>query len=104
MTDTTSNTKVRRRRMARDLEPAAAPPTRNSPGEAIDKPQTKSSLVLDMLRRPDGASLDELVAMTGWLPHTTRAALTGFRKKGHAIDKRKADGVTRYMVAPVAAR
>jgi len=25
------------------------------------------------------------VAATGWLPHTTRAALTGLRKRGYAV-------------------
>jgi DNA-binding transcriptional regulator PaaX len=37
------------------------------------------------LQRGDGASLAELVAATGWLPHTTRAALTGLRKRGYAV-------------------
>ena len=27
---------------------------------------------------------------TGWLPHTTRAALTGLRKKGHVIEREQA--------------
>jgi hypothetical protein len=37
-----------------------------------------------------------MIAATGWLPHTTRAALTGLRKQGFAIDKAKVEGVTRY--------
>lgn len=49
-----------------------------------------------MLRRESGATLDELTGATSWLPHTTRAALTGLRKKGHAIDKRKRGEVTCY--------
>lgn len=57
---------------------------------------TKSALVLEMLRRESGATLDELTGATNWLPHTTRAALTGLRKKGHAIDKRKRGEVTCY--------
>ncbi|HEX8415150.1 MAG TPA: DUF3489 domain-containing protein [Sphingomicrobium sp.] len=60
---------------------------------------TKSSLVLEMLRRNDGATLDELVAATGWLRHTTRAALTGLRKKGHAIEKTKRTDATSYHIA-----
>ena len=36
------------------------------------------------------------------LPHTTRAALTGLRKKGHAVDKFKRDDVTCYRIAAVA--
>jgi hypothetical protein len=46
---------------------------------------SKSTLVLPLLGRAQGASLEELVNATGWLPHSTRAALTGLRKKGHAI-------------------
>jgi len=38
-----------------------------------------------LLQRDCGATLDELVASTGWLPHTTRAALTGLRKRGFTI-------------------
>ena len=30
-------------------------------------------------------TLAKLVAATGWLPHTTRAALTGLRKRGYAV-------------------
>lgn len=59
------------------------------PNSAVVPPpnaaQSKSEQVLDMLGRAEGASLDELVSMTGWLPHSTRAALTGLRKKGHVI-------------------
>jgi hypothetical protein len=47
---------------------------------------SKQALVLAMLIKPDGATLDALVAATGWLPHTTRAALTGLRKRGYAIE------------------
>jgi len=38
--------------------------------------------VIEMLSRSGGASLADLIAATGWLPHTTRAALTGLRKRG----------------------
>jgi hypothetical protein len=33
-----------------------------------------------------------LIAATGWLPHTTRAALTGLRKSGFEIERRQEDG------------
>jgi hypothetical protein len=60
------------------------------------KAPRKAALVLDLLSRPAGATLAELMELTGWLPHTTRAALTGLRKKGHAISRGKRDGVTCY--------
>lgn len=62
--------------------------------------QTKTALVLSMLGSPTGATLGQLVAATGWLPHTTRAALTGLRKKGHALISEKAGSAERvYRVA-----
>lgn len=78
------------RKMAR--EPEAMPP---APAELrIDK----SALVIGLLQRPDGVTLDEMVAATGWLPHTTRAALTGLKKKGHQVTSEKAGGVRRYRI------
>ena len=71
-------------------------------GEATDtlptsvKGPTKSSAVLTLLHRDKGATLIELVEATGWQPHTARAMLTGLRKKGHAIERRKRDDVTCY--------
>lgn len=65
---------------------------------------TKIARVLALLRRPEGADLQALVAATGWLPHTARAALTGLRRKGHAVEARRADdagGRTVYHIAPV---
>ena len=58
----------------------------------------KSDLVIGLLQRPDGAALKEMVAATDWLPHTTRAALTGLKKKGHQLTSEKADGVRRYRI------
>jgi hypothetical protein len=34
-----------------------------------------------MLRRPDGATIVEIVEATGWQPHTVRGALAGALKK-----------------------
>jgi hypothetical protein len=60
---------------------------------------TKQALILDLLHRAEGASIDDLIAATGWLPHTSRAALTGLRQKGYALRKSKgADGRTRYRI------
>jgi hypothetical protein len=65
------------------------------------RPSSKSTLVVDLLRRENGASIDELITTTGWLPHTVRAALTGLRKKGHAVVRDKIDGGARYMIKSV---
>jgi hypothetical protein len=59
---------------------------------------TKIGTVLRLLERRGGATLDEIVRATGWLPHTTRAALTGLRKKGHAIARARRDKVSCYRI------
>jgi hypothetical protein len=60
---------------------------------------TKSATVVALMSRDQGATLAELVEATGWLPHTTRAALTGLRKKGHDLVKGKRGDVSCYSVA-----
>lgn len=80
----------RPRKMAR--QPEAVPPA------PITLRVRKSDLVITLLKREGGASLNEMVAATGWLPHTTRAALTGLKKKGHQLVSEKADGVRRYQI------
>jgi DNA-binding MarR family transcriptional regulator len=69
------------------------PITAATPAEA-----SKRDLILTLLRRADGASLDEMVAATGWLPHTTRAMLTGLKKKGYVLTSEKTDNIRRYRV------
>lgn len=59
---------------------------------------SKTSAVLDLLRRVEGATMTELITATDWLPHTTRAALTGLRKKHHAIERGKRGDITCYFL------
>ena len=75
-----------------------AAPNSTKPASAL-REGTKTAAVIALLSRADGATLDELIAATGWLPHTTRAALTGIRKKGHVIVRGKRGEVTCYRIA-----
>lgn len=62
---------------------------------------SKQQLLAALIVRDKGATLDQMIAVTGWLPHTTRAALTGLKKKGYAINSDKVDGVRTYRgIAP----
>ncbi|HEU0151430.1 MAG TPA: DUF3489 domain-containing protein [Bradyrhizobium sp.] len=62
---------------------------------------SKQAAIVDLMVRPKGATLDELIAATDWLPHTTRAALTGLRHRGYAIERtRGEDKITRYRATP----
>ncbi|WP_018043880.1 DUF3489 domain-containing protein [Methylobacterium sp. 88A] len=71
------------------------------PDSAGTKPRTgtKQALIIAMLRRDDGATVADLMAATGWLAHSTRAALTGLRKRGMILTKGcDAEGRTVYRL------
>lgn len=77
--------------------PQSLPETAHEP--PVERIGTKRALVVSLLQREEGADLDDLIQVTGWLPHTTRAALTGLRKRGYDIGKRKsAQGRTVYFI------
>jgi hypothetical protein len=84
---------------AGQLADADAPAPAPAPASDIPPHVTKAALVLALLKRPQGATLPDLIAATGWLPHTTRSALTGLRKKGHAMERFKRDDATCYRIA-----
>jgi Protein of unknown function (DUF3489) len=62
-----------------------------APSPMPSRSGSKIAQVIELLQRSDGATLAELVAATSWLPHTTRAALTGLRKRGYAVGIDRAD-------------
>jgi hypothetical protein len=66
---------------------------------------TKISEVVGLLKRESGATIDEVVTATGWLPQTSRAALTGLRKRGYPIERRERPSGPRgyVIVAPQSA-
>jgi Protein of unknown function (DUF3489) len=68
-------------------EKVATGPAGGAPREG-----SKQALILEMLSKRSGATLASLIATTGWLPHTTRAALTGLRKRGFAIERIRSGG------------
>ena len=85
-----------------DAEASSATTPATDAVAASPRPATKQALLVDLLKRDEGATLTDIVDATGWLPHTSRAALTGLRKKGHEIAKEKVDGATRYQIKAVA--
>lgn len=96
-----------------DPDPEPGPATAHkgiaggAPGDDIapsptPKTGSKQAVMLDLLHRPEGATLAELTEATGWQPHSARAALTGLRQRGHAIVRDKRDGTTCYRVTEAA--
>ena len=77
--------------------PALAPDGEPSPRQMVvarpptdqPRPGSKIGAVIAMLGQGTGATIGELASTMGWLPHTTRAALTGLRRRGYvfAIDR-----------------
>jgi len=76
---------------------AAMKPTNGAP-----KRETKLTLVIELLSRPEGATVDDITTATGWQPHTVRSALSHAlgKKRGYKIvsDKPK-DGKRIYKIA-----
>ncbi len=70
-------------------------------GDVAARRAPKRSAIVALMQRPGGASIADLIDATGWLPHTTRAALTGLRKKGIAIARSPAEqgGGSVYRIA-----
>jgi Protein of unknown function (DUF3489) len=64
-----------------------APATRKTKAKAAsaDKPTprtgTKQALMIELLKRPEGATVEQIAAATGWQHHTIRGAISGALKK-----------------------
>lgn len=78
--------------------PKTAKPETPSPAKAM----SKRDQLIALLKAEGGTTLDAMVTATGWLPHTTRAALTGLKKAGHLIEREKTGGVSRYRIVEAA--
>lgn len=79
-------------------------PDEVAPGSApLFRPGTRQAQLLDLLRRDEGVEIDEMVQFTGWQPHSVRAVLTGFRKRGIEVSRTKeGNGVSVYRATPPA--
>jgi hypothetical protein len=101
--DTTTNTKPsRQRRMAR--EPQAAPdPALPAAARAViatTRPPSRLDQLEELLFRDGGASIAEMVEVTGWQAHSIRGAMAGaLRKRGLIITSQKLDGLRRYSAS-----
>lgn len=85
-------------------EPGApgAPKKARSSKEAAAREGTKKAQIIELLRRPEGATLQQLVEATGWQAHSVRGFLSGTlaKKMGHKITRAKRDdGAGVYFLA-----
>ena len=72
--------------------------TKASDASTLKAIPTKHSQVIDLLTSEGGATLEAMSTKAGWLPHSTRAFMTGLKKKGYVLDSEKVAGVRHYRI------
>jgi hypothetical protein len=84
---------------------AAAAPSANVGADEPDSPpmgkaETKTGLVVALLSRAEGVTIEELMRATGWQAHSLRGAISGSIKTGMGLDvvSQKIDGQRVYRV------
>jgi hypothetical protein len=90
---------AKRRRRASKVSPT------KQKGRAA-RSQSKQDLVIQMLRRQSGVTIDDVVGKTGWQPHSVRGFFSGLVRKRlnlPLVSEVGKDGVRRYHIAAVAA-
>ncbi|MGL5631700.1 MAG: DUF3489 domain-containing protein [Azovibrio sp.] len=79
-------------------------PSEVAQGEAEEvqppRKNSKQAQVIEMLKRPEGATVKQICEATEWQAHTVRGALSGTLKKklGFAITSTKHDGERVYKI------
>jgi hypothetical protein len=53
----------------------------SSAGKPTPRTGTKQALMIEMLKRPEGATVEQIAEATGWQKHTIRGAISGALKK-----------------------
>ena len=63
---------------------------------------TKQAQIIDTLSTKEGASIDEMMKLTGWQKHTVRGVLSRVIKKleGFELSSEKQDAARRYYLKP----
>ncbi|MGD1098657.1 MAG: DUF3489 domain-containing protein [Bryobacteraceae bacterium] len=90
-----------------ELEPSSTAPSQKSRGKepaktvrASGRDGTKTERMIALLKRPSGATLNELMAETGWQPHSVRGFISGqlSKRMGFRIKSFKRDGDRVYRI------
>lgn len=71
-----------------------------APALTVATPKGKLGDIVQLMRREEGARLDEMMALTGWQAHSVRGAIAGAVKKklGLAVSSEKSDAGRVYRI------
>ena len=76
--------------MAKSSKPTTRKPRAAKPPAVKSQPHaradSKQAKLIEMLKRTEGASIDEIVKAFEWQPHTVRGAIAGALKKKLGLD------------------
>ncbi|MTH66629.1 DUF3489 domain-containing protein [Paracoccus shanxieyensis] len=86
------------------IEPNTSAALEPAPKTRTPREGTKQATLIAMLRAPDGATIEEIMAATGWQSHTVRGAMAGALKKklGLEVTSEKVEGRGRVYRLPAA--
>ena len=81
--------------------PPTAPESAAAPTEPSSLPtQSKQAQLIALLHSNPGATMAQMIALTGWQPHTVRGMISGSLRKrlGLDVQQRSIDGVRVYRI------
>ena len=61
--------------------PATVKPKKSATAQSPVKQQSKQSQLIELLKKKAGATVEEMIALTGWQAHTVRGIISGALKK-----------------------
>lgn len=65
---------------------AKAPKPKSAKPAKEKKADTKLQVVINLLKRSEGATVADIMKATGWLKHTVRGCFSGALKKKHGYE------------------
>lgn len=73
----------------------------NTKPRPVHRPGSKLDAIVKLMRRPKGASIEQMMAETGWQPHSVRGAISGAIKKklGLAVSSERSGDERLYRIA-----
>jgi hypothetical protein len=101
-TETAPETKATKK-ATRGARRAYVAPAKAKAGKKAAPKKKAPRRILEMLKRPEGATAKELLKATGWQPHSLRGFLSGTvgKKMGLTVTSTKGeDGERSYSVKP----